>query len=467
MPSTNQAMPRFPLAFTPSIRDISDHQSRRLAIWAIVVMFAYFLTGIAGSEPFSGGHVDPAAVSRSGNLTRQIPLMALFLAATPLVLFYRARVWALCRSAHALLLLFSWIGVTALWSAHPDLTIRRLIAELIVLWIAFGTIASMRSPRELAYALFYALALLSVVNFLSLFLVPDLAIGPIGALGLHHDKNGAGSAAMLATIIIGGVLLVHPDWKHRLLAGLSLAAAGYFLYMTQSKTSFGVAVLVCAVFPILYVIFQRWRLAPFLLPLLLVIGVASAVLLIAVFDVTGKELLTLVFGDPTLSRRTELWDYLFYSIEQRQFLGHGWSAFWNTGAQINPINAPRSSWVLDANVINEAHNSYVDMWLQAGLIGLLLEILLIARCFWIYGKLLRDVRISLSDRHFLAVLLCCAVALVLNSFTESILFNGRPLGVVLTYVYLVGELWNSVGVSAAPNEAVDLTVGSIPRKRQH
>ena len=71
-------------------------------------------------------------------------------------------------------------------------------------------------------------------------------------------------------------------------------------------------------------------------------------------------------------------------IGRRPWLGHGFGSFWDTGAAINPIrSAPPGAWFMKAQLINTAHNGYLDLLLQTGIVGFALGIVAILRCLWL------------------------------------------------------------------------------------
>jgi O-antigen ligase len=95
----------------------------------------------------------------------------------------------------------------------------------------------------------------------------------------------------------------------------------------------------------------------------------AAVLLTVVFSLLfwPDEILLTLGRDPTLTGRIPLWEELFGSIAAQPFLGFGYSGFWNADSrrvqylwQVITWNAPN------------AHNGYIDLILQLGIVGLLL-----------------------------------------------------------------------------------------------
>ena len=88
----------------------------------------------------------------------------------------------------------------------------------------------------------------------------------------------------------------------------------------------------------------------------------------SVFEFLGKS--------PDMTHRSGIWRNVFSLISERPLEGWGFSGVWVPGVQ------PFSGLV----VINgieyfQAHNAYLDIWLQIGLVGLVLFLILFTRTF--------------------------------------------------------------------------------------
>ncbi len=99
--------------------------------------------------------------------------------------------------------------------------------------------------------------------------------------------------------------------------------------------------------------------------------------------------------DPTLSMRTEIWDYVWTEIEKKIFLGYGYGTYWIMGSSMIANFAA----VFSGYRVNQAHNGYLEIMLQLGLIGItlfaIIVILLIRRIFKLKSNLSLLVVISL------------------------------------------------------------------------
>jgi O-antigen ligase len=439
---------------------------RRAGPWVAALLFVYFLFGFVGANPLAGGVQDFAAVSQ-GSILRQSVLLAIFAASFPFLVVHRLEVIRLWRSAVPLLLMLGWLAVSAAWSVHPDLTIRRIVGELLVFCTLAAAVTAVQSLRVLVWPVVAAAATAIVLDLSAVLAFPNLALGPLGALGIHDNKNTAGIIALAAVILVGGTSLTIHSLRIRWGMLSFLAAVSVFLILTDSKTSIAIAVLTAVCYPPFHLAMRRWSVAPVVVPVTFMSFIALGALAAAFLGVPVNALSEFFFGDATLTQRTELWFYLHGNIAAHPLLGSGWGAFWDTGAEVNPINAPPGSWVLKPE-INTAHNGYLDIWLQAGLVGLALELVVLLRFFWVYGGLLRRSDLSTTTQRLFGTLFAVAIALVVYNGDESILFQpSHTLSSLFILAALAGERWRQWPrmTSAVCQQSSGKNGGSMNRRR--
>lgn len=422
---------------------------RHEVTWVALLLFVYFTSGFIGSDPLGGSAM--RSTTGGTNLVRQVLLTGIFCGAAPILIIHRRRALNILRFNILPLSAYAWLMMTALWSLHPPLTFHRVVAELLVLSLLVTAVSVMRSWRMIVYPVAGAAVLIILADMLAVVLAPGLAIGPLGAMGIHTNKNLAGVITLIAVIVCGGTFFAHPSGRVRAALVPVIVLGFAFLVLTQSKTSVGLAVAIYAVFPAFYLLFKRWSAAPAIVPAMAASVVALIVLFVACAGVSQSDFLEFVFGDATLTRRTELWAFLHTNIDQRPYLGWGWGAFWDTGSQFNPINAPPRSWVLPATEINTAHNGYIDMWLQSGLVGLSLVVTMILRTIWVYSSLLRQRCWGEENERLIATIFAVVVALTLYNFLESLIFHPADcLSTLFILCALAGETCYQLARRAVP-----------------
>ena len=88
----------------------------------------------------------------------------------------------------------------------------------------------------------------------------------------------------------------------------------------------------------------------------------------AVFEVLGKS--------PDMTHRSDIWRKVLSLISQRPLEGWGFTGVWAPGTR--PLD---KLVVINGETYYQAHNAYLDMWLQLGAVGLILLVILLVRTF--------------------------------------------------------------------------------------
>jgi len=337
----------------------------------MLLTLIYSLVATVPTHPWSGivdGDLSTGGDSRSAMIMVSMLALALIpiIERRHLALALFIRTWPLA-------LVLGWCLASMAWADFPVLTFKRTAFLIIGYLVSVGLAVGLSSPRQILRPMLLAFGVVLLADLVSVFLIPALAVEDIGAKGMHTSKNIAGCMAMLGLWAMTFVFLSETSQKWKTLTIVAALTAVTFLVLTRSKTSMGV----------LGVFFV------FFLPLALVIPLnrltAALMILLAAFFVTGflfisglmgwgwGEILTLVVGDPTFTSRTDLWAFIWDRIADMPILGSGYGSFWGVPAAYDPLrDAP--NWLRDTALgqINEAHNGYLDLWVQSGIVGLAL-----------------------------------------------------------------------------------------------
>jgi len=286
-----------------------------------------------------------------------------------------------------LLLLVGLAFISLLWSVSPLVTLRRSLALLGS--TAFGIyLASSYEWRNLVKMLVIAFGLGAVLSLGFVLLLPSYGVQHdiyySGAWrGIYIHKNTLGSMMTLAAIT--WLLYFFSDTKGRISSLVFLGISMELLFLSRSKTS--LIMFVFLSLPLLayyYSIGNRRKILPAVLAILL-IG-SSAFLLIKQPDmlkavsglVSPKNTIALHLPeklnsahlpevDPTFTGRTVLWQSVWGMIQQRPWLGYGYSAFWLGWNWPSGLVWGSVQWEPP-----NAHNGFLDLWLQLGLLGVVI-----------------------------------------------------------------------------------------------
>lgn len=224
--------------------------------------------------------------------------------------------------------------------------------------------------------------------------------GPIQ--GVVGNSSLLAFAALLALIVFGLQLA-----KQNKLSGWAwmLVAVG-IIALTRSATIYAALAALGFVLLALWLV-RRARRPAFVYSGIVAIVVAGVVGVL----VFGQKLLPLVGKSEDLTGRTEIWAKVVDLAVQRPFAGWGWVSYWTPWAE------PFQGYIVRNGVVQlHAHNAWLDVWLQLGILGLVVfgALVLVA--------LVRSWMLAVRrDQRNVALLLplLLMVALLVQSLAES------------------------------------------------
>jgi exopolysaccharide production protein ExoQ len=337
------------------------------------------------------------------------------------------------RELRSLLLRGSGIWIIAIiallsvvWSQHPDLTLRRSILFLCSALIAAGIAAGVKDLSKLHRAFSYFMSAIVVINLIVIVALPHIGIEELGARGIYSQKNVAGLVAMIAMLVIGTLMADQragtPAWYFSL---AMLFLTFVFLVLTKSKTSLGLAVAVLTIFVFLMLVEKGGPV--FVLGSLFVALLAGGAVIagVAAFDFDIARITTALFGDASFTGRDDLWAFVYRSATDHFLLGYGYGAFWDVGVGADPLlRFEPGAWLGDIapGIINQAHNGYLDLWVQLGLPTMLFAVATVL--FAILAGALASFLMPKShrDRTAMIAMVALLVVYLLHNLTETSLF---------------------------------------------
>jgi exopolysaccharide production protein ExoQ len=409
--------------------------------WALAAGF--MLNTFIGTNPF--GAASLAARAEGNPLDRLMILALAGLSIVVLLINWRELRSILLRGA-GVWLIAGIALLSVLWSEHPDLTIRRSILFICSALIAAGIAAGVKDLSKFHRAFSYFMSGIVVLNLIVIAALPHIGIEELGARGIYSQKNVAGLVAMIAMLVIATAMATQcartGAWYFSL---VMLILAFVFLVITKSKTSLGLTVAVLALLGFLALIEKG---GPVLvLGSVLCALFAGAIILagVAAFDFDLARITTAVFGDASFTGRDDLWAFVYRSATEHSLLGYGYGAYWDVGVGADPLlRIEPGAWLGDIapGVINQAHNGYLDLWVQLGLPTMLLAVATVL--FTIVFGFVASFLLPKwhRDRAALIAMIALLVVYLLHNFTETSLFaRGLILcNVTLPILFLFARL---------------------------
>jgi O-antigen ligase len=148
-----------------------------------------------------------------------------------------------------------------------------------------------------------------------------------------------------------------------------------------------------------------------------IVSIGSVVLVAGTAGGDISTLFNLLDRDPSLTGRTELWDYVGDAIRERPVFGWGYMAFWTPDSRNATYIQNQIGWPAP-----NAHDGYLELTLSLGLVGLAG---FVVTALWAVKRIV----ISIMQKNDLgALLLIMSTQLLVANLTESFMISASVFG---------------------------------------
>jgi O-antigen ligase len=276
------------------------------------------------------------------------------------------------RNSLPILLYFAYCAISISWSDYPDVAFKRwfrALGDVVMVLIVLTDPDWLVAIRRLFSRIGFILLPLSVL-FIRYF--PDLGRGYSRGgsptwTGVATDKNALGMLALLF-----GLAYVYrflqlrkerredetrskgPIYAHAVLGVFAV----YLLYESHSATAF--ACFFLALGPMLLTYYFPWARKPIIVNAMVFGGLGLAVS--ALFLGMGSGMVEDLGRNSTLTGRTEIWQNVL-PMAVNPLAGAGFESFW-LGSRLTKVE------IAIDQTLNQAHNGYIEIYLNLGWIGL-------------------------------------------------------------------------------------------------
>lgn len=365
--------------------------------------------------------------------------IALILQLAALIVLCRksTKIGAMLRKNRLILVYFSFCLLSVLWSDFPFVTFKRwfkAVGDVQMVLVILSELDPFAALTRILTRMGFFLFPLSIL-FIRFY--PQIGRRPTNSwtqepIGVTQQKNELGIMCMIYGIFFLWMLLsVYRErkrpgrWRPMLAYGTIVAISAYLLSQCNSTTSI---VGFASSAGVLWLASRR-SVRPVLLhfAVLAVLGLS----VIALFFDPGGGLVQSLGKDPTLTGRREVWA-LVLSLHTNPLIGTGFETFWL---------GSRLEFMLHALVnlpINEAHNGWVEVYLNLGWVGLCFLALLVVTG---YKRIIFHIR---QDPEKGCLFLGFLICVLFYSFSEA----GFRYGTVSWFFFLL--------VMIGPRQAVSL-----------
>lgn len=370
---------------------------------------------------------------------------------------------SLARLPVPLLLFLALATLSIAWSFYPAASALGVLAQFVTT-IPAVALALILTTDELVTALGRCLRIilsLSLLFELVVSLIVRAPVLPVWAtaeqrinppellfwsrnLLLAGDKiqGIVGSSSLLGMAALLGLIVFAVQWAagtvSRRSSLLAVLVAVCCIALTRSATIFLGAVAVAVVLGMILAL--RRATTPRARRITFGAIVVSCLAAMTVTVVLRTPILSLLGKSDNLTGRSGIWEKVIALAQERPVGGWGWISFWA------PWVEPFKHLVTRNGVVQlHAHNAWLDVWLQLGVLGLLVFGLLIASTAYRCWRMATDVpahRFELSDsdaarrRAFAVLPALLLTALLVQTLAESriLIEGGWMLLMILTTV---------------------------------
>ena len=303
--------------------------------------------------------------------------------------------------------------LSALWSDMPFVSLKRWIKILghpvmaLVILTQPEPIEAIRSVFRRAAILLLPLSILVIKYYPNISRSYDAWTGIPFISGLTTMKNSLGAVCLLYALFLAWDVML--TWKmprgrvrtaQLITSGGLFTLAIYLLHLARSATSNACLMLGIATLLVLATGWVNPRYIGGALIATLIVAWASESLF-GIYEVA----ITALGRNTTLTDRTDLWKLVF-SMPHNVMFGAGFEMYW-TGERVQRI-AAIMGWLP-----NQAHNGYIETYLNLGAIGLFLL------CGWIVAAFQKTRVALLKDFYLGQFQLAFFLVILAYNYTEA------------------------------------------------
>jgi exopolysaccharide production protein ExoQ len=371
----------------------------------LLIYVTFFTTKI----PFDPSNYGDIFAEETTDIKNQIVYLFLFFSSLIILSKRFYKIFALIKSEKYLGLFVLACLLSAVWSDYPVLSIKRSFQLLVIFLVIIEALVNIE-PSILLKQLKVVVSLYLFLNLYAGRFVPA-AIDPFFGTwrGIELQKNHLGQTSLYC--LLSAIVFFSFDKTNlmKIYDSLLVFLSVYLINKAHSSTGLLVLIMICFVGSIFLIesVLSKFGFGRSVTVLLLLFIIGFSL----IFLLFSSEIFSAIPGyfgkDTTLSGRDEIWKFVWNDIEKRFLLGYGFATYWIMGSPRLEVFAD----LFEGFQVNQAHNGFLEIMLQLGVLGTILFLFLIVT----YGYRMFKVNNNLAILVFIAIL-------TLN-YTESALFK--------------------------------------------
>ena len=346
------------------------------SLWIFTIWFF-----IIGSRPLMLWiNPSPMAVEEAyDNTGGSMANIIFFLAFTVIAAITLARrgtdILSIIKSNTFLFVLLAYCGISCVWSDYPFTSFRRWIRMIFEIVVVLAIVSDANRTETLKCLLSRYSSVAIPLSLVLLKYFPHLGTAWSGSgmkmwTGVATHKNAFGAAMGVCIIFFLWKTLVLKDRSCKYIDFILMILSAYMLYNPEGK---GSITSMMSIFSALLSIIIMLKLKKQINYTRLVLyGTIVSYLLLDVgtsllFNKSNLEIIITSLGrDMTFTGRTEIWETVLRVASQSPIIGVGYGTFWSGSRYFQLWNEIG---------VTSAHNGYIEVYADIGLIGLILLIL--------------------------------------------------------------------------------------------
>jgi exopolysaccharide production protein ExoQ len=379
----------------------------------ILFILFIFISFFGMAKPF------PSVVSEveeihTSNFVNQIIYSLFFLTACILIIAQRNKILQLVKKDTLIALFLLWCTLTIIWSSYSTITSKRLFQLYTEVMVICTSLAYLDNEKNIIKIFRSIVYLYIILTLISVFTVPGAKDPVFGTWrGLTPHKNELGQMGVITTILCSIFFKSENSLFSKMIAFIMILFSIIIIFGSQSTTAIlsFCAVLIFVLFLFVMHIFTPLKIGPSF-GIFIGLNIIFMFFLIMVFSPDVFQIIPEFFGkDMSFTGRTELWLYMLTEIKSHILTGCGYDGFWTikNAAVLNLFS--QFIWLP-----NQAHNGYIDLFNETGLIGFIIFIMIIIRYYTSITKT------NFSENWQLFIL----IAIIFN-FQETSFFRVRNI----------------------------------------
>jgi len=346
--------------------------SEKTSIFILFAIFCYSfnvsLIIIDASAMHAENLNDMVDSVESGSLYNKVYWSFLFILSLLIIIKDKLKLIRSMQSIKPIYLLIFLLVSSILWSDYPLITLRRSALSVFVIFSIMVSCIYIKKPTIILFIIYRVIAISLTFNIIALVLGKGFSADGLFS-GIHGHKNTAGlvaSIALWASFSARYVLNQKNSLNLIIILGWVIV-----LLLTRSKTSITLCLLSPLIWYSINLISNKLKFSTFYSLVTVSCSLILCITSLLLFNgLSLAEGISVLGGDISLTGRDFIWTFVLEYIFENPILGVGYGAFWDVGQSSANLGSHGHGRIY-LNFLHQAHNGYLDILVNLGIVGLI------------------------------------------------------------------------------------------------